>query len=333
MNASRKFCVVVAVAVALLVSCSMKGEADMVASSEPSMAPMDDMMEDELAMDGEPMAQGGDGAARAAALGRKLIRTARLSLMVEDYDQVRPALEALLARAGGLISDAEVNHYSSHRNASLTLRVPAEQLDQILEELRAFGRVDSEALGTEDVTRQYVDTAARLRNLQQTEARLRALLESEGETLASILEVERELTRVRGEIEAFTSQIQQLDERVALATIHLDLRERSPEIVREPDDMWRPMRSLGRNAVRILEVSLGGLIEFVAGLLTALLYVLPWLLPVALVLIFKPRWRRAITGLFRWRRGRAAPDAERPAKTSAETSAKSADPEPPADKG
>ena len=249
---------------------------------------------------GEP----GQAAQPAANVGRKLIRTARLDLLVEDYDIARPAVERILGAVGGVISDAEVSHYGAYRRATVTLRVPAEALERTLRELRAIGKVEHETLGTEDVTRQYVDTDARLRNLTQTETRLRALLDNQTGNLSSILEVEREITRVRGEIEVLTSQIQQLDERIALSTIHLGLREEAPDIVREPDDMWKPVRQLGRNALNILEVSLGALIAFLTAVVVALLYILPWLVPVALLLALKPSWRRGLFGLLRWRKRR-----------------------------
>lgn len=255
----------------------------------------------------EPGSQAGQP---AAAVGRKLVRTARLELLVEDYARARARVEGFLAEVGGFLSDAEVSHHGSYRSGRLTLRVPAHSLDRALAALRALGRVEHESLATEDVTRQYVDTDARLRNLSQTESRLRELLQSQAAALSSILEVEREITRVRGEIEALTAQIQQLDERIALSTVHLGMREEAPAIVHEPDDMWRPMRSLGRNALAILEVSVGALIGFLAAALTALLYALPWLVPVALVLAFRPRWRRALLALARRRERAPAPAAK-----------------------
>jgi hypothetical protein len=279
------------------------------------------------AVAGEDPAAGGDQP--AAAVGLKLIRTARLDLLIEDYDAARPALERILAAAGGMISDAEISHYGAYLSAALTLRVPAESLDRVLRELRALGKVEHEGLGTEDVTRQYVDTDARLRNLTQTETRLRALLDSQTGNLSSILEVEREITRVRGEIEVLTSQLQQLDERVALSTIRLGLREEAPDLVHEPDDMWKPMRALGRNALAILEVSVGALVSFLAALAMGVLYLLPWLVPVALVLALKPRWRRGLAGLLRRRKrtAGAGPTATAPSPRTPERPG-----EPPADR-
>lgn len=293
-----------------------KGEA------EPAMAPAaaaDSPAGNEMAPGQAPASPGPDGQP-AAAVGLKLIRTAQLDLLIEDYAVARPAIDRILAAAGGILAGAEINNYGQYLSASLTLRVPAESLDRVLAELRALGKVEHEGLGTEDVTRQYVDTDARLRNLTQTETRLRALLDTQAANLSSILEVEREITRVRGEIEVLTSQLQQLDERVALSTIRLGLREEAPDIVHEPDDMWKPMRSLGRNALVILEVSLGALVSFLAALATGVLYLLPWLVPVVLVLALKPRWRRGLAGLLRRRKRQpaaggvtATAPAERPA--------------------
>lgn len=280
------------------------------AEREPGPGAVAKQMAPAEAVDSE---SGGDGsaAAPAAAIGRKRIRTARMDLLIEDYDQARPAIERLLARVGGVLSDASVQHYSQHRSAELTLRVPAGALDRALRDLRALGKVENESLATEDVTRQYVDTDARLRNLTETETRLRALLQDHGGELSSILEVEREITRVRGDIEALTAQLQQLDERVALSTVHLGLREEAPDIVHEPDDMWKPLRRLGRNAWVILEVSVGALVAFLAAVLTMLLYALPWLIPAALVLVLKPRWRRGLVARLRRRRKGTGAEEER----------------------
>lgn len=295
------------------------------AKSEEAMAPAMAPAMDPSTADAPAGAPGEQGQAGqpVANVGRKLIRTARLDLLIEDYDTARPAIERILGAVGGVISDAEVRHYGTFRSASVTMRVPAEALERTLLELRAIGKVEHETLGTEDVTRQYVDTDARLRNLTQTETRLRALLDSQTGNLSSILEVEREITRVRGEIEVLTSQIQQLDERIALSTIHLGLREEAPDIVHEPDDMWKPVRQLGRNALTILEVSVGALIGFLTAVVEAFLYVLPWLVPVALVLALKPSWRRGLFGLLRWRRRRkeagvvtATAPVERPGQSS-----------------
>jgi hypothetical protein len=287
--------------------------------AEPAMAPAADAPAGNEAPPGAPVVPGADGQP-AAAVGLKLIRTAQIDLLIEDYAVARPAIDRILAAAGGMLSGADISHYGQFLSASLTLRVPAQSLDRVLAELRALGKVEHEGLGTEDVTRQYVDTDARLRNLTQTEMRLRTLLDTQTGNLSSILEVEREITRVRGEIEVLTSQLQQLDERVALSTIRVGLREEAPDIVHEPDDMWKPMRTLGRNALVILEVSLGALVSFLATLATAVLYLLPWLVPVAVVLALKPRWRRGLAGLLRRRKRQtgaggvtATAPAERPA--------------------
>src|SRR5690606_28940558 len=97
----------------------------------------------------------------AAVIGRKLIRTARLELLVEDYAQARAQVARLLAAGRGFLSDAGGRPLGSYRCGRLTLRVPANARDRALVARGAPGRVEHESRATEDVTRQYVDTGAR----------------------------------------------------------------------------------------------------------------------------------------------------------------------------
>ena len=135
-----------------------------------------------------------------------------------------------------------------------------------------------------------MDTDARLRNLQRTETRLLELLDQRG-SLEDILAVERELARVRGEIESSTSQMKQLRERVSLATCHVTLREKDREIVHEPDDMWQPVRELARNIGPMFGQSFAAVVVVGAGLVGLFIYALPWLLLLtgALMIFRRPR--------------------------------------------
>ncbi len=250
-----------------------------------------------------PNASAGASGNKAAMQGRKLIRTGQLELLVEDFDAARTAIDHHLEVAGGFIAHVEVNRYGNYHNANFTIRMPAAELTATITALSALGKVERESVGTEDITRKYIDTGARLRNLKHTETRMLQLLDSHQGDLKQVLAVERELTRIRGDIEAMSAHLRGLDDRVALATLQLQVREEIAEIVREPDDIWRPMRRLGRNAVAMLESSLAALISAAASLAAAFIYALPWLVPIGLILILKPRWRRWLgRRLLFWRR-------------------------------
>jgi len=249
----------------------------------------------------------GGVAVPVAVVGRKLVRTAHLELWVVDYDRARPALDAIVSREGGFVSDTDLTVRDDGRRASLTLRVPADHLDGVLGALRGLGKVRHESVGTEDVTRQFVDTDARLRNLSRTEARMLELLGHAGGNLAEILEVERELTRVRGEIETTTAQLNALDERVALATVNVSLVEESEEIVNEPDDLFASVRQLRKSAGAMLLQSFGVLVNVAVAAIIVLLYLLPWIGLASVVILLKPSWRRGVARW--WRRRRGAPPA------------------------
>src|SRR5262249_55176019 len=106
-----------------------------------------------------------------------IARTAGLTLTTKDFDTARARLEEILKRHGGYIGDLNVNTSSgSARNFSATLRVPSDQLDAALADLRKLGRVETESQNGEEVTSQYVDLEARLTNARNTEERLTALL-------------------------------------------------------------------------------------------------------------------------------------------------------------
>jgi hypothetical protein len=240
---------------------------------------------------------GGGGAASVvpprAAHGRKLVRTATVELLVVDYDAARPKLDAAVAESGGFTSTAEVRNESNYRVVHLVVRVPSERFDALLERVRPLGRVRHETLATEDVSATYFDADARLRNLRVAEDRLLALVRESRGKLEDLLAVEKELTRVRGDIEALTATLRHLDDQVALSTVDLTVREEVPEVVYAPADVWQPLRELWRNAGAMAGQSLGAVVGALAFVATALIYALPWLLVLGVPAVWWWRRRRA----------------------------------------
>ena len=112
-------------------------------------------------------------------------------------------------------------------SAQITLRVPAAQLEQAERAASALGQVTEQTSAQSDVTAQHVDMAARLRNLRAEEARLRALFSKAGD-VSDLLEVEQELSSVRGDIESAQAQLAYLDQQVALSTLAISLSQPGP---------------------------------------------------------------------------------------------------------
>ncbi len=149
-----------------------------------------------------------------------------LTVEVKEFTPARDKALRAVEKAGGYVSEAaSAETPGQPRQASLTLRVPADKLPGVLAELRALGRVLNEQLSTDEVTEQVVDLEARLRNSRATEQRLIAVLNERTGKVRDILEVEREIARTRQEIERMEAQRVNLMHRVELATIQVSLIE------------------------------------------------------------------------------------------------------------
>lgn len=170
----------------------------------------------------------GQTAAQAivGAPGPLLVRTARLSLVPREFDTARAEMERIVTAAGGftgriVVSDAQ----RGARSLNAMLRIPTPKLDESLAALKALGHVTSESQDGEDVTQQSVDLDARLSNARASEVRLKDILDKRTGRLSDVLEVERELSRVRGEIEGMQAQRKSLDRRITYATLTLEMQE------------------------------------------------------------------------------------------------------------
>jgi Domain of unknown function (DUF4349)/Putative zinc-finger len=158
--------------------------------------------------------------------GPMIIRSAQLSLITKEFDKTRANLEAILKRHRGYVGELKAGGSTgSGRTLTATLRVPADQLDATLTEVKTLGRVESESQSGQDVTSQYVDLQARLSNARNTEQRLTDLLRNRTGKLSDVLEVEQELDRVRGEIEQMEAERKTMSNQVSYATLNATIAE------------------------------------------------------------------------------------------------------------
>jgi hypothetical protein len=155
-----------------------------------------------------------------------IIRTAHLSLIAKEFDKARANLETILKRHHGYVGELNAGgNTGSGRTLTATLRVPADQLDATLAEIKALGRVESESQSGQDVTSQYVDLQARLGNARNTEERLTDLLRNRTGKLSDVLAVEQELDRVRGEIEQMEAERKNMSNQASYATLNATITE------------------------------------------------------------------------------------------------------------
>ncbi|HXX46401.1 MAG TPA: DUF4349 domain-containing protein [Candidatus Acidoferrales bacterium] len=158
--------------------------------------------------------------------GPMIAQTASLTIVANNYDDASAALGRLTASEGGYVQKLTSNARTGEsRTVSATLRVPAKQLDGFLAELRKLGRVEQESQANDEVTDQYVDLQARLKSARASEQRMLQLLQTRTGKLEDVLDAERELARIRGEIESMEGQRVLLAHRVDYATVEVQLRE------------------------------------------------------------------------------------------------------------
>jgi anti-sigma factor RsiW len=177
----------------------------------------------------EPGGGGRDdrGAIEAPApAGPMIAQTAALTIVAANYDRASAAVDRLAASQGGYVQKlATEDRLAAAREFSATVRVPAAQLAGFLAELRKLGHVEQETRTNEEVTDQYVDLQARLKSARASEQRMLELLATRTGKLDDVLDAERELARIREEIESMEGQRILLAHRVNYATVEIQLRE------------------------------------------------------------------------------------------------------------
>ena len=178
---------------------------------------------------------------------QKLIKTIRMEAETEDLDALLPQINAKINALGGYVENQELyngSSYSSyrHRNASLTVRIPAEQLESFTEDVNGVSNVVSYNENTENVTLRYVSTESRMKALEVEQERLLELL-AKAENMSDLLEIEARLTDVRYELESVTSQLRVLANQVDYATVHLYINQVKVYTETEEQTVWQRIGS------------------------------------------------------------------------------------------
>jgi hypothetical protein len=151
--------------------------------------------------------------------------TVHTSIVVEEVREAMGTLRELVSQHRGYVQGADFFD-GEDRRAGLVARVPAAELAAFRKALGDLGDVVSEAEKVDDVTEQQADIGARLRNARAQEKRLLELLSYQTGSLADVLAVEEELSRVRESIERTEARQKTLENEIAYASVHVDIRAR-----------------------------------------------------------------------------------------------------------
>ena len=221
------------------------------------------------------------GAPQAAPLpeNRKWVITSQIRAETENLDSLLEGVLAETRELGGYVEDQNLHNGSAYygenqRSASLTIRVPAEKVDDFLTAIEAQANVISTNKNLEDITLQYVDTETRLEALKTEETRLLELME-QAQTVSDLLEIEKRLTDVHYELENVTSRLRTYDNQVNYATVYLSIEE-----VREFTPVEQPgfFQRISQGFVRSMKGVGRGLVDFLVFLIVSLPYLVVWAL-------------------------------------------------------
>jgi len=241
---------------------------------------------------------------------RMVIKNATLSLIVKDPPAAMETIAKLAEEMGGFVVSAnlyktETSSGKEIPQASITIRIPAEKLNQALDEIKALSKElpQRENLTSQDITAEYTDLDSRLRNLKRAEEQLQEILDQAYST-EDVLSVYQQLTQVREQIEVIEGQMKYYREAVALSSISVEL---IAEEAVEPLTIgqWKPV-GVARDALQAL-------INAVQFLLNVAIWVVIFVLPVLLlayVIFFIPL--RALWRVLRRRRQLKSKPAEPP---------------------
>ena len=167
----------------------------------------------------------------AATLPEQLVVEGRISIEVEDAAHTASALRTWVGAAGGRVVSDQVDGAAQSRHAALKLRLPPAQVDPLVAWLDKQGDITSKQIQATDVSRTLFDQDIAVANDKATLERLRKLLDAGGLKMDDILAIEREMTRVRGEIEQLEGNLRYLRDRVAQATIDVDVQLKKDAVI------------------------------------------------------------------------------------------------------
>lgn len=155
---------------------------------------------------------------------RKLARSARMSLRTDDVDTAATEARRIVGDAGGYVSSER----SRNDWATLTLTVPSEQMDAVLDKLADLGERKHRQIDVEDLTDQIIDVDSRVASQRESVQRVRELLD-QAKSISDLVAIERELAERESELESLLARQDALRGQVAMAPITLTLRENSAE--------------------------------------------------------------------------------------------------------
>ena len=273
-----------------LAACGGSSKATQAAPMEAPAMKADYAMVEEVAleapaaMDTTSNSLRGAGETGSTALpeNRKWVITVNMDAETEDLDSLMAGLDAEINALAGYVEDQEIYNGSAyasrrHRNANLTIRIPAHRVEEFTAAVSGIANVVSTNVSRDDITLQYVDTESRVTALKTEETRLLELL-AQAETMGDLLEIEARLSDVRYELESYSSRLRVYDNQVDYATIYLFISEVQEYTPVAEKTVWERIRDGFKSSIEGVSE---GFVDFFVWVIANSPYLLVWAVVIA----------------------------------------------------
>ena len=208
---------------------------------------------------GDPLQNVTAGTTGAPAM---IIRTGQAFVEVRDVDAAVLRIRQLAAQVGGYVASSSTSGGRDQiRQSTLELKIPSNRYEEAVSSLSDVGKVETVNSSAQDVGEEFVDVTARVNNSRRLEERLITLLSNRTGKLDEVLRVERELARVREEIERYEGRLRYLTSRVAMSTLTITVHEPAPILGRNPGEnpIVAALRRAWRNFVSLVAAAIASL--------------------------------------------------------------------------
>lgn len=255
--------------------------------SYDATAASEEMMEMEYA---EPAEAGGvNGSSESPQVqdtNRKLIKNVNMEVETEEFDTLLGKVEQKVSALGGYVESSHTYNGSSYygsnnRNASMTIRIPAEKLDDFLSEVAESSNVISRNDSVTDVTLQYVDMESHKKVLIAEQDRLLELME-QVESIEDIITLENRLSEVRYQIESMEAQLRTYDNQIAYSTIYLNIDEVTKLTPVKEQSTWE---KISTGFVESLYGVGTGILNFIIKFIISLPYLVVWAIVIIVIIL------------------------------------------------
>lgn len=211
---------------------------------------------------------------------RMIIYNGYISLETDDIDGTLNRIRSLAEGYNGYVAGTSRSMIGNQALADITIRIPQNRFRSTIDDILTYGKVLDERSTSEDVTEQYIDLKARLKNLEILEESLADLLNRTA-TIEEILKVEQELARIRGEIDSLQGQLNYLERNVTMSMIKVSLRE-----------PLSPFTPPGMDWGETFETAIRGLFAVISGLIILIIAILPLIVIIGIPAYYLQRRKR-----------------------------------------